>query len=194
MADFDNLPSNPDILACTQEEVVMLIAALASGLDRKDLNPKFFDFTYADVNGILVRATFTGRAYSKTGERGKWDGSKTIELTRAKLNRGVNPIELVVGFRNGMTMEHVLRALLVTYSFEVSAAELLMRDPATLAYQPFNMALRPTAGVIHLKFAANQARIVPEGSEFSIRLDNTGRADINDYIHAIKAGSVLGGL
>lgn len=194
MSDFQSLPDNPDILSIEQEKVVMLIASLASGIDRNLLHPDYFDFSYLDVDGVRVNATFTGRPYSKTGERGKWTGSKTIELVRARLNQGTTPIQLVVNYRPGMSMEHVLRALNETYSFNVSASELLIKDADGPLYKPFNLSLRPPVGTIHLKFGLNQVRIIPQGSEFSIRLDNSARPDISDYLTVIRAGSVLGGL
>lgn len=193
MSNFEDLPDNPDILATPQEQMVMLVAHKASGIEKAQLDPDFFDFSYTEQSSEIVAAAFTGRNYAKDGRRGKWTGTKTIEITRAKFNRGSKPISLIVAYRPGMTMEHILRALEVTYSFVVTADELVLKD-TTGVYTAFNNALRPPAMTLELKFAPKQARIIPTGSEFTIRLDNSQRPDINDYLHVIKAGSITGGL
>lgn len=193
MSNFESISNSPDILATPQEQMVMLVAHRASGIDKAQLDPDYFDFSYTEKTSEIVVASFTGRNYAKDGRRGKWAGTKTIEVTRAKLNRGTLPLALIVAYRPGMTMEHVLRALEVTYAFTVTPDELLMKN-ASGVYAAFIGAVRPEAMTLELKFAPNQARIVPTGSEFTIRLDNSQRPDINDYLHVIKAGSVTGGV
>lgn len=188
-----DLPTNPDILAVTQEQMVMLVVHMATQIPREKLDPGYFDFSYEHVNDETVNVTFTGRAYSKTGERGPWAGSKTIEVVRAYLNMSSRPIGLTVAFRNGMAFEHILRALAATYSFNVTASELLLKNPSTGLYEPFLETSRPSTMLLEFKFSNNQARIIPTGSEFKVVLDNSGRPDINDYLHLIKAGSIAGG-
>lgn len=188
-----DLPSSPDILAVTQEQMVMLVIHLATQIPREKLDPGFFDFEYAPVSDETVNVTFTGRTYSKNGQRGPWSGSKTIEITRARLNISQRPINLTVAYRNGMAFEHILRALEATYSFKVTATELLLKNTSTGSYEPFLDTSRPTGTVLEFKFSQNQARIIPTDSEFTVTLDNSGRPDINDYLHLIKAGSIVGG-
>lgn len=194
MSDFQNLSNTPDLLNTPQNSITMLVAHLVSGIEKEKLDPEYFDFTYTQIDTERVKAAFTGRAYSTTGKRGIWSGTWSIELTRAKLNRGATPIVMVVAFRQGMTYAHILRALALTYQFSVTAEELWIKDPATGLYGAFNESSRPVGDVIDFRFSIHQGRIIPVGSEFQVRLDNSNRPDISDYLHLIKAGSVLGGL
>lgn len=194
MSDFQNLSNTPDLLNTPQNSIVMLVAHLVSGIEKEKLDPEYFDFSYTQIDTERVKASFTGRAYSTTGKRGIWSGTKSIELTRAKLNRGSLPIVMVIPFRNGMTYAHILRALTLMYQFNVTAEELWLKDPVTGLYGAFNESSRPTEDVLNFRFSINQGRIIPVSSEFQVRLDNSNRPDINDYLHLIKAGSVLGGL
>jgi len=194
MSDFQNLSNTPDLLNTPQNSIVMLVAHLVSGIEKEKLDPEYFDFTYTNLDAERVRASYTGRAYSTTGKRGLWSGTKSIELVRAKLNRGSLPIVMVIPFRSGMTYAHILRALALMYQFSVTAEELWIKDPTTGLYGAFNESSRPTQEIIDFRFSINQGRIQPVGSEFQVRLDNSNRPDINDYLHLIKAGSVLGGL
>lgn len=186
------LPNNPDILAVSQEQMVMLVVHLATQIPREKLDTNFFDFEYEHIDNQKVRVTFTGRPFSKVGGRTPWSGSKSVEIVRARLNHTVRPIRLTVAFRNGMAFEHILRALDVTYSMKVGVSELLLKNPTTGVYEAFTETARPNGNLLEFKFSNNQARIIPEGSEFSVLLDNSGRPDINDYLHVINAGSIVG--
>ena len=189
-----NLPLNPDILEVTQEQMVMLVIHMATLMPREQLDPNYFDFVYEHIDNDKVKVSFTGRPFSKSGGRAPWSGTKSVEIVRARLNQTNRPISLTVAFKNGLAFEHVIRALKETYALNVSVGELLLKNPVSGVYESFMETSRPTSNLLEFKFCNNQARINPVGSGFSVVLDNSGRPDINDYLHLIKAGSIAGGM
>lgn len=183
-----------DLLALTQEEVVMRVIAKRLAVDYDSIHPKYFTFEYNPVDDNLVAVVITARQQAATGELGIWSSTRTVQFYRANLRGTASARVMQVSWVPGMAMEHVMRALRELYSFNVTIEELEFYDEATSTWVTLHDSFKPAAQSLRCRFGPNQARIVPGTSEFAVELVETNRTDLGEYLMLISAGSVAGGL
>lgn len=182
-----------DLLAVTQEQVVMQVLAEKMAIDISVIDPKYFTFVYNQLDDNRVAVQCRARVQTVDGEKSPWQGDHTLQFYRAQLRGTSTARSLTVNWVPGMAMEHVLRALRLTNSFNVSIAELEFLQ-ADGTWVVLTETYRPAQGTLTARFVKGQARFVPSTSQFTIVLAQTIRNDLDEYLRLISAGTVTGDL
>lgn len=181
-----------DLLAVPQEEAIMRNLSQRMAIDYDRIHPKYFDFTYNQLDNVRVAVQLTARARTADGEISPWQGSRTVQFHRAELRGLASVRTMTVNWVPGMAVEHILRALKLLHSFNVTAGELEFLNDATGLWITLAESFRPSARLLSCRFAQSQGRIVPSTSGFKIDLAPTARNDLGEYLRVISAGSVTG--
>ena len=182
-----------DLLAITQEEAIMQNLSQRLAVPYAQIDPKYFTFAYNQLDDIRVAVAITGRAVSTDGDKSPWQATRSITFQRAQL-RGLTSVRnLEVNWVPGMAMEHILRALKLLHSFNVSITELEFLN-ATGQWVQLAESYRPTVKTLSARFSQSQGRIAPSTSQFTIILSPTVRNDVGEYLRIIAAGTVTGAL
>jgi hypothetical protein len=182
-----------DLLAVSQEEAIMRQLSQRMNVDYEIIHPKFFTFTYNPLNDTQVAVQIRARAQTVNGEKSPWQDERTVQFHRAKLRGLANQRVLNVNWVSGMAIEHILRALKLTHSFNVTASEIEFQQTDG-TWIKLAESYRPVVKTLTCRFAQAQARFVPTGSEFTISLSDTVRNDLGEYLRIIAAGTVTGAL
>jgi hypothetical protein len=182
-----------DLLAVSQEEAIMRNLAERMGVDFELIHPKYFTFTYNQLDDVRVAIQIRARAQTVNGEKSPWQADRTVQFHRAKLRGLASQRMLNVNWVSGMAIEHILRALKLTHSFNVSASELEFQQ-ADGSWIQLAESYRPVVKTLYCRFAASQGRFLPSSSQFTVVLSDTQRNDLGEYLRIISAGTVTGAL
>lgn len=182
-----------DLLAVTQEEAIMRDIAQRMAIDYAVIDPKYFIFTYNQLDDVRVAVKMTARVQALDGDKSPWQDERTVTFHRAQL-RGLPSVRvLTVNWVPGMAMEHILRALKLVHHFNVSVSEIEVQNTQGQWVQ-WAESYRPTVKTLNCRFAQAQGRIVPSTSQFTVILAPTIRNDLGEYLRLISAGTVTGAL
>lgn len=183
-----------DLLAIPQEEAIMRNLAQRMSIDYEQIHPKFFTFSYNQLDNVRVAVQIRSRAQALDGTKSPWTGDRTVQFHRAQL-RGLTSVRVMqVNYVAGMAVEHILRALRILYKFHVTVDEIEFYNGDTGQWVKLADSYRPQARNLRCRFAQAQARIAPANSEFGIELVPTIRSDLGEYLRIIAAGTIAGGL
>lgn len=183
-----------DLLAIPQEEAIMQNLSQRMAIPYAQIDPKYFTFTYNQLDNVRVAVQIFARAQALDGTKSPWTGERTVQFHRAQF-RGIAAVRVLqVNYVDGMAIEHILRALKLLHSFHVTVSELEFLNQATGQWVKLADAHRPQVSTLQCRFAPAQGRFAPAGSEFSIALVPTIRSDIGEYLRIIAAGTVAGAL
>lgn len=183
-----------DLLALPQEEAIMRNLAQRMAINYDQIHPKFFTFSYNQLDNVRVAVQIRARAQAVDGTKSPWTGERTVQFHRAQLRGLPSNRVMQVNFVAGMAVEHVLRALRILYCFYVTVDEIEFYNGDTEQWVRLADSYRPQVRNIRCRFIEAQGRIAPANSEFSIELVPTIRHDLGEYLRIIAAGSIAGGL
>lgn len=168
-----------DILAMSQAQVALSLIQKTLGFAPEE---KYVDFTYKQDTSVpadsICKFTMVGRDKTPLGEPGRWAGTKTIATRRALLKKAGTTIALRVPYSDGASLNDMLLALYKYHNFQVSVEELLFKPAGQSVYAALPGSYKPTPGIIECKFAPDNLRFDPNGSEFSIEFYNDVRLDV----------------
>lgn len=182
-----------DLLAIPQEEALMRNLAQRMAIDYAVIDPKYFTFVYNQLDDVRVSVQIRARAQAVNGDKSPWQSDRTVQFHRATL-RGLPSQRLLnVNWVPGMAIEHILRALKLTHSFNVSVSELEFQM-ADGTWTALSDSYRPTVKTLYCRFSQSQSRFVPSTSQFTVVLSPTVRNDLGEYLRVIAAGTVTGEL
>lgn len=160
-------------------------------IDYAVIDAKYFTFTYTQLDDVRVAVKIRARAQTANGQQSPWQSDHSVQFYRATLRGLPNQRVLNVNWVPGMAIEHVLRALKLTHSFNVSVAELEFQQEDG-QWTTLVDSYRPTTKTLNCRFSNSQGRFVPSTSQFTVELSTTTRSDLGEYLRVISAGTVTG--
>ena len=180
-----------DILALSQEQTVLALIKQTLGFAPSE---QYVDFTFKNNTSVpsdsVCDATLKGRDKTPLGEPGRWSGQKTIPVRRATLQKAGTQVNLRVPLQDGQMMADVLVELFKYHNFWVRSEELLFGLGTNGAYITLPTNYVPVVGTLKCKFAPNNLRFDPNGSEFTIELYKDPRLDVDVALARNSVSSV----